>query len=166
MAELPEVSFSEIVKGVREAVDAISAMEDAVDAASLTALKASQRAAKTSVKSGMRGAPRWSQRGPIRVGGLDEPGVNTGRSPVHVARSGGPGSLTGHLRNAVGVVRSPKKLGREWHGGIGVGGPRSVTQVYRTHVSGKYPFIQPGVTKAEPKMAAAYKAAWAKATET
>jgi hypothetical protein len=49
---------------------------------------------------------------------------------------------------------------------VGVGGPKSITNLYRKKVDEKQPFMRPGVKKAEPKIAKAYEAEWAKATET
>lgn len=155
------------IKGVKECMLRLDDMVLATDRATVAGMKAAQTAAKSSIKSGMRGRPRWNHRGPITVGGLNEPAVTASQYPRHSARSGGPGSLTGHLRSAVGAVRKPKHVGvGRYSGGVGVGGPRSVTQVYRKEVNSEYPFMQPGVDKAQPKIRAAFEAAWAKATET
>lgn len=155
----------EIVRGVQEVSAGLNAIKLATDAAALKALLAAQRVAKTSVKSGMRGRPRWDHRGAIGESG-GEPAVSLRLSPHHVAKSGGPGSMTGHLRSAVGVVKRPKKVGNRYQGGLGCGGSASITNIYRKKTNGKYPFVKPGVDRAAPKMRAAFETAWAKATET
>lgn len=153
-----------ITHGLSELTAELNAMDARIDAATLAGLKSAQGAAKAQIKSGMRGRPRWDRRGASgRNGG--EPAVNLNLTPHHVTKSGGPGRLTGHLSGAVGGVRRPKKVRRQYVGGVGVGGPLSITNLYRARVNSKYPFIEPGVKKAEPKIAEAYKKAWAKATE-
>lgn len=155
-----------LVKGIKECMLRLDDMVLDVDKATIAGMKAAQAAAKSSVKSGMRGKPRWNHRGPIKIGGLNEPAVTLSQYPRHSSRAGGPGTLTGRLRSAVGAVKRPKHVGvGRYSGGVGVGGPRSVTQVYRKEVNGEYPFMQPGVDRAQPKIRAAYEAAWAKATE-
>lgn len=150
--------------GVSDAIDTVSAIQAAVDKATKTAVKKSQTVAKRAIKSGMNGAPRWTERGPIgRSGG--EPGVSGG-APWHRPRGGGIGKLTGHLRSAVGGVRRPVKTGpAAYTGGVGCGGPRSITNIYRFDANGKFPFVKPGVDKASPAIEAVFKAAWAAATE-
>lgn len=161
MAERP---FKVLMKGVDEIEAALSEMVAATDAATYAAMRAASQVAKTQVKQGMRGRPRWDRRGASSRTG---PEVNLNLSPHHVSKAGGPGKLTGYMRGAVGVVKKPKKLGTAYHGGIGVGGGRTpTTNLYKAKVNAKYPYLQPGVTKAEPKMAVAWKRAWAKATES
>lgn len=142
----------------------LDALNLRVDRATLAAMKAAQNIAKATVKSSMRGRPRWDKRGAIgRNGG--EPAVNLNLTPHHVSKAGGPGSLTGHLRRAVGSVKRPKKVGDSYQGGVGVGGPKSATNIYRNRIEGKFPYMRPGVKKAEPKMAVAWERAWGKAVE-
>lgn len=162
----PLFDVNAIVRGVAETQAAIDAMQGRVDAATLAALKASQSVAKRSVKAQMRGRPRWDRRGPIGRN-KDVPAVNLHLDPHHVSKSGGPGRLTGHLSAAVGAMKRPKRTGPgSWEGGVGVGGSHSITKIYRKEVESRYPFIAPGVKKAEPKMGEAYRTAWAKATKT
>jgi hypothetical protein len=153
------------VRDVGKTIAAIDVLNRNVDRATLTALKKSQTVAKRYVKKEFVKSPRWSERGPIGRDGK-VPGVNLG-SPRHRPRGGGPGILTGHLQKAVGVVKRPKRKGPfTFEGGIGVGGPSSITNLYRKEVNADYPFIKPGVDKAEPAMGDVYKAEWAKATVT
>jgi hypothetical protein len=153
------------VRGVKEALGELDAIQARVDAATLAAMKSAQTVAKAQIKSGMRGRPRWDKRGPIKSGRA-APAVNLNLSPHHVTKSGGPGSLTGHLRSAVGAVKRPKRTGQaQYSGGVGVGGPRSSTQIYRKEVEADYPYMAPGVKKAEAKMSAVWQKAWARAMD-
>jgi hypothetical protein len=154
-----------VIKGIGEVVAKIDEMQVKVDKATKAALRASQNAAKAQIKSGMRGRPRWDKRGAI---GRNKtvPAVNLHLSPHHVSKSGGPGSLTGTLRSEVGGQRKLKRKGVGWSGGVGAGGPMDQTNMYRYKVESEYPFIKPGVNKAQPKIQAAFAKAWAKATET
>lgn len=152
------------IRDVGKALDGITAMQDDIRAATLVATKAAQNVAKRSIKSGMRGAPRWGQRGAIGRN-KSEPAVNLHRSPNHMPRGGGIGKLTGDLRGAVGGVRRPKRAGSTYVGGVGCGGPSSITNLYRFRANGKFPFVAPGVAKAQPAIRAAYETAWAKASE-
>lgn len=153
------------IDGVTKTIAAVSGMVTNVDRATLKALKKTQTVAKRYVKKEFSGGPRWSERGPIgRDGGV--PGVNLG-SPRHRQHGGGPGILTGRLRSQVGGMKKPIRVGpATFQGGVGAGGPNSVTNMYRKEVDRDYPFVRPGVTKAEPLMQATYEAEWAKATET
>jgi hypothetical protein len=150
------------VRGVREVEGALQAMDKRIDLATLKALRASQQLAKASIKSGMRGRPRWDHRGRTGKGGAP---VSLNLSPHHVTKGGGPGRLTGALSGAVGGVRRPKPLpGGGFAGGVGVGGRRSIAVIYRGEVEARYPYFRPGLRKAEPKMTAVWNTAWAKAT--
>lgn len=148
------------VRGVREAQTALQAMDKRIDLATLKALKASQQLAKRTVRSGLRGRPRWDHRGAsARTGAA----VNLNLSPHHVSKSGGPGRLTGTLSRGVGGVRRPKPLpGGGFAGGVGVGG--GVRNLYKKRLEAQYPYFRPGLRKAEPKITAIWNAAWAKAT--
>lgn len=148
------------VRGVRETETALKAMDRRIDLATLKALKASQQLAKKTVRSGLRGRPRWDHRGASpRTGSA----VNLNLSPHHVKKSGGPGRLTGTLSRGVGGVRKPKPLpGGGFAGGVGVGG--GVRNLYKKRLEGQYPYFKPGLRKAEPKITAIWDGAWAKAT--
>lgn len=148
------------VRGVRETQGALKAMDKRIDLATLKALKASQQLAKTSIRSGLRGRPRWDHRGAsTRTGAA----VNLGLSPHHVTKSTGPGRLTGALFRGVGGVRTPKPIpGGGFAGGVGVG--PGVRNLYKKRLEAQYPYFRPGLRKAEPKITAVWNAAWAKAT--
>jgi hypothetical protein len=151
-----------VVRGVKEAEAAVQRMDRQIDLATLRALKATQALAKKSIRGGMRGRPRWDHRGrSSRTGDT----VSLGLSPHHVTKSGGPGRLTGKLYRGVGGVRKPKPLpGGGFQGGVGVGG--GVRNLYKKRIEGQYPYVKPGVRKAEPKMSAVWQTNWAKATRT
>lgn len=163
MSEDPLGGISAIVRDIKPITAELDAMTVRVNVATLAAMKAAQSAAKATVKQGMRGRPRWDKRGAIGRN-KSEPAVNLNLSPHHVSKGGGPGSLTGHLRGAVGAMKRPKLKGRyTYSGGVGVGGKDSITQIYRKEIEGDYPYMKPGVKKAEPKMAKVWEAAWGKA---
>ncbi|MGH3161922.1 MAG: hypothetical protein ACRDOC_08570 [Streptosporangiaceae bacterium] len=149
-----------IVRGTKEARAAVVAMDRRIDLATVEALKATQRLAKSSIKSGMRGRARWDHRGKsARTGNA----VNLNLTPHHVRKGGGPGKLTGTLQRGVGGVRRPKPVpGGGFQGGVGVGG--GVRNLYKKRVEGAYPYVRPGIRKAEPKMAAVWTKAWGRAT--
>jgi hypothetical protein len=148
------------VKGVREAEASLTRMNREIDLATLKALKATQALAKKSIRSGLRGRPRWDHRGASsRTGDA----VKLDLTPHHVTKSGGPGRLTGELSKGVGGVRRPKPLpGGGFQGGVGVG--KGVRNLYKKRLEAQYPYFRPGLRKAEPKMTAVWNAAWAKAT--
>lgn len=150
------------VRGVKEAEAALIAMDRRIDLATIRSLKATQQLAKTSIRSGLRGRPRWDHRGASeRTGGA----VNLHLTPHHRAKGGGPGRLTGTLNKGVGGVKKPKPLpGGGFQGGVGVGG--GVRNLYKKRLEGQYPYVRPGIRKAEPKMSAVWNAGWAKATRT
>jgi hypothetical protein len=163
MASNPIGGVSAVIRDIKPDLAELDAINARVDRATLAAMKAAQQAAKVQVKSGMRGRPRWDKRGAI---GRNKtvPAVNLNLTPHHVSKSGGPGMLTGHLRGAVGAVKRPKKKGRAgYSGGVGVGGPKSITLLYRNEVEGRAPYMRPGVKKAERKMSAIWERAWGKA---
>jgi hypothetical protein len=134
-------------------------MSKRIDVATVSALKASQNLAKKNIRSKMRGRPRWDQRGKSRVYSTS---VNLNLSPHHVSKSGGPGRFTGHLSRAVGSVKRPKKVPGGYSGGVGVGGPRSSTNLYRGHTEAKFPYFKPGVESASKGMEAIWTKAWDK----
>jgi hypothetical protein len=151
-----------IVRGVDIAEAALARMERQIDVASLKALKSCQALAKKYVKSGMRGRPRWDHRGKNPARGLR--GVSLNLTPHHVSKGGGPGQLTGALFKGVGGVRKPKidPLTGTVAGGVGAGG--EVQNNYKRQVEAQYPYLQPGVAKAQPQMGAVWAAAWERAT--
>jgi hypothetical protein len=150
-----------VVRGVKEAEAAIVKMERQIDVASLKALRACQALAKRSIKTGMRGRPRWDHRGKSSRTG---PTVSLDLSPHRVTKGGGPGRLTGRLSGGIGGVRRPKidPLTGSVQGGVGAGG--KLQNLYKRQVEQSYPYMRPGIAKATPKMTAIWVAAWGRAT--
>lgn len=145
-------------EGLEELFAGLERMSRDIDTATVAALKATQSLAKASVKSGMRGAPRWDHRGASQRTG---PGVSLHRNPRHLPRSGGPGKLTGTLQRGVGGVRRPRKTPEGFSGGVGVGG--GVRNLYKRGTEGRFPYLEPGIRKAEPAMGAVWTKAWGRA---
>lgn len=147
------------IEGVERLSEALDVISKRIDVATVSALKASQNLAKKSIKSKMRGRPRWDRRGKSRV---YSESVNLHLNPRHVSKGGGPGKFTGHLSRAVGGVKRPKKTFDGFKGGVGVGGTRSTTNLYRGRVEANYPYFKPGVEAAEKGMEAIWLKAWDK----
>lgn len=146
------------VVGLRELEAALDKMSHDVDKATITALKATQNAAKKAIRSNIRGRPRWDHRGASsRTGDA----VNLNLSPHHTSRGGGPGKLTGTLRRGVGGVRRPRRTLEGFQGGVGVGG--GVRNLYKKRNEGKFPYFAPGVHKVEPEMSRIFLETWGKA---
>jgi hypothetical protein len=152
-----EFGYRVIAGDLHAALDAVSRR---IDVATVSALKATQNLAKKNIRSKMRGRPRWDQRGKSRVYTTS---VNLNLTPHHVSKGGGPGKFTGHLSRAVGGVKKPKKTLGGFKGGVGVGGTRSTTNMYRGKVEGKYPYFKPGVESASKGMEAIWMKSWDKA---
>lgn len=146
------------VRGLGELDAAVERMRRDVDLATIKALKATQNLAKKSIRSGLRGRPRWDHRGRSqRTGGT----VNLNLTPHHVTKSGGPGRLTGTLNRGVGGVRRPRRTLEGYQGGVGVGG--GVRNLYKKRLEAQYPYFKPGLRKAEPLMSAVWYEAWGRA---
>lgn len=147
------------IYGLRELEAGLDRMERDIDRGTVAALKATQNLAKRSIRSGMRGRPRWDHRGASsRTGDA----VSLNLTPHHSARSGGPGRLTGTLYRGVGGVRKPRKTLQGFEGGVGVGG--GVRNLYKKRTEGKFPYVKPGVDKVERQFPDIWMKAWNKAT--
>lgn len=151
--------FGVRIEGVTELRAALDEMSKKIDVATVSALKSTQNLAKKSIRSKMRGRPRWDRRGKSRVYSTS---VNLNLNPHHTTKAGGPGKFTGHLSRAVGSVKRPKKVPGGFKGGVGVGGPKSSTNLYRGKVEADYPYFKPGVEKAHKGMEAIWLKAWDK----
>lgn len=147
------------IYGLRELEAGLDRMERDIDRGTVAALKATQNLAKKSIRSGMRGRPRWDHRGASsRTGDA----VSLNLNPHHAARGGGPGRLTGTLYRGVGGVRKPHKTLQGFQGGVGVGG--GVRNLYKKRTEGKFPYVKPGVDKVERQFPDIWMKAWNKAT--
>lgn len=146
---------------VGKAEAALTAIDRKVDLATTAALKKVTAQAAASVRSGMRGRPRWDRRGKSQRTG---PEVNLNLSPHHVKKNGGPGRLSGSLSRYVKKSRNPRVEARGQTAVVFVGGSRTAVNLYKGLTEGRYPYFAPGIKKAEKKMPAVWSAAWAKAT--
>lgn len=147
----------------RGAETALAAMQKEVDLATVAALKKVTQQAAVSVRSGMRGRPRWDRRGRSRRTG---PEVNLNLSPHVVRKGGGPGRLSGQLSRYVKKSRKPRPEVGGASAVVFVGGSRTAVNIYKRKIEQEYPYFAPGIKKAEKKMPAIWNAAWAKATNT
>lgn len=150
-----------VVRGAKGAIGNITKLEAAISASSKTATNAVSRKMRTQIRRNLNGKPRWNHRGAGQ--GL---GSITVAGPKHTPRSGGPGKLTGELREGVGI-RKPKLRGAgQWVGGVGVGGKQDHRRNFlKRPLEARYPFFWPGVQKVAPQAEAIYAAAWAKAAK-
>jgi hypothetical protein len=135
-------------------------MQREVDRNTVFALKKVQQITKQSVRSNMRGRPRWDHRGKTK----DREGVSLGLNPHVVRKSGGPGRLTGDLYKSIRGSRNARRTLGTFSAVVMSGGKFGWQNMYKGEVENKYPFFRPGVAKAEGKMPAVWAAAWAKAT--
>ncbi|MET8624533.1 hypothetical protein ABZW30_12380 [Kitasatospora sp. NPDC004669] len=152
-----------VVRGVKEAEAALVKMDANIDVATLKALKACQGLARKSIKGQLRGRPRWDHRGKSsRTGDT----VRLNLNPHVVAKSGGPGRLTGALSRSIRSNKKPMPLpGGGFNGVVFAGGRGGPQNLYKGQLEGQFPYFKPGVDKAEPKMAGIWAAAWGRATE-
>jgi hypothetical protein len=155
---------NEFVRGVKEIDVAITAMQRRVDLATVASLKKVTALARTSVRSGMRGRPRWDRRGD----GPGGPAVNLDLTPHHRSKSGGPGKLDGVLYNSVMKTRKPRVKPGGASAAVFMGGAKANPQVnwYKRELEGKFPYFRKGIEKGNAKYPAVWNAAWAKATKT
>ena len=149
-----------VVRGAKQAQANIRRMDVAISAASRLATDTVSRRVRTRVRGKLNGKPRWNHRGAGQ--GLESitlPGV-----PRHKARGGGPGKLTGELREGVGIRKAKLNAAGQWVGGVGVGGYKKHRRNFlKRGLEAKYPFFWPAVEAVAPQMAAIYAAAWHKA---
>lgn len=156
--------ISVIVKGTKETRARIDVMQREVDLGTIAALKKVQGITRSSIRSNMRGRPRWDHRGASSRTGA---AIDLGLSPHHVTKSGGPGKLSGSLYSSIRRSRKPRRETIGTYSAVVMsGGAGKVQNLYKGKIEAQYPFFGPGVLKAEPKMPAVWNAAWAKATRT
>lgn len=154
-------SFGGSVHGAKELNAALRKVQRNVDVSTKYALKKVQGVAKTSIKSRMRGRPRWDHRG---VSSRTGQGVNLMLKPKMVKKSGGPGKLTGDLARSIRGSRRARSTGRGIYSAVVMsGGQKGYQNNYKGTTEAKYPFFAPGIKNALPKMPAIWEAAWAKA---
>jgi hypothetical protein len=144
-------------KGIKEFNTVTEEIQSRVDKATLGALRANQNKLKSAVRSNLRGAPRWTQKGNNRITGKNYqvPGT-TGQH--NNARSGFPGRMTGVLYKGVGSVKKPKVINGTYFGGVGIGAMPN--NVKKGTLEKKFPYFRPAVEKVEPEMLAIYEKGW------
>ncbi|MDH6108860.1 hypothetical protein P3T36_002991 [Kitasatospora sp. MAP12-15] len=152
------------VTGIEGANSELEAMRKRVDKASQAAIRKVQSTTKASIKSGMRGRPRWDRRGRSKIYAM---GVNLNLSPHVVSKQGGPGTFAGALFKSIRSSKKARNTGTGEFSGVvfsgGAGGPQNL---YKKRVEAKFPYFAPGVNKAQPKFAKVWEDAWKKATKT
>lgn len=146
-------------QGIGEAVTRLTEMELGSDVGTRAALGKATAYTKTRIRGGMRGSPRWGHKGPDKSSGA--PSFKSGRIPDHVPRNGGPGQLTGNLYRSIRKSRKPRPEGPGAYSQVVIAGGRGGYQNrYKGRTEGKYPFFEPGVNKATPRVHDMFLAAW------
>lgn len=144
--------------GVEKLVLDMEGIQKKVDLATVAATKKAQSAIVKSVKSRLRGRPRWNHRGRSRIYGAD---VNIPGMAKNSPRSGGPGKFTGMLYSGVGGKKRVVSLNGTVKGGVGVGGSHlRPNNLKKRMLEQRYPFFEPGVKAAEASIGETYAAAW------
>lgn len=151
------------VRSAELAQAALAAMDKRVDLGTAAGIKKVQQITKSSVKSGMRGRPRYDRRGRSRVYAM---GVNLNLNPHVVKKSGGPGRFAGALFKSIRGSKRPRKVIGGYSAVVFSGGAGGPQNLYKKKVEQDQPYFKPGVERAKPKMPAVWHAAWAKATKT
>lgn len=139
---------------------ALSDLARAGDLGARDGIVAGGRRLVSITRGNMSGAPRWSRRGAGKTGAA----VDTGRRPIHVARSGGPGVLTGGLRKNVHTLRPRRDtLGLGWTGKVSAMGGRGDGRynLYAPKTEAAYPFLRPALVQFDRVAPAIFEAAWA-----
>lgn len=142
---------------------ALRRMDKRVGVATASATKKAGTKMVSTVKSGMRGRPRWDRRGKSSRTG---PEVNLNLNPHTVHKGGGPGKLSGALSKSIRKSRKPRKKAGGYSIAVMSGGAGGPQNLYKRRVEANQPYFAKGIKKAEPKIPPIFEAAWAKATET
>lgn len=146
-----------VVKGVREAQAELKAIAHEGDLATKAAINAAGALVTRSIKSRMRGKPRWNRRGASKRTGPEV--VVAG--PVHAQRGGGPGRFTGTLASGVRKSRRPRRTAGGYSGAVIMGSKDTkIRNIYKGLTEERFPFWRPGVAAAEPKVEAVWEKAW------
>jgi hypothetical protein len=121
--------------------------------ATVYAIRKAQNVLKTEVRRNLRGAPRWGHRGTSRI--YSEP-VNKGFG--NKPRSGPPGRFSGALYKGIGSKRRINKVGKNYVGGVGIGG--AVNNLKKGRLEADLPYFAPAYRTALPKMRSIYLDKW------
>jgi len=145
------------IKGLREAQAELKQIAHEGDDATKAAVNAAGALVARSIKSRMRGKPRWNHRGASKRTG---PEVNTG-GPAHSPRGGGPGKFTGTLASGVRKSRRPRPAPGGFSGAVIMGSKDTkIRNLYKGRTEENFPFWAPGVAAATPKVEAVWEKAW------
>ncbi|AUG78098.1 hypothetical protein CFP65_3298 [Kitasatospora sp. MMS16-BH015] len=152
-----EDSLGSRVSGVREIGEALTRMERRVDAATIKALKASQRVTRTAIKGRMRGRPRWGHRGASARTGAN---VTVDRTQGRITRAGGPGKLSGALLASIRSSKQPRRKGDALSAAVMSGGAGGPQNLYKKHVEARFPYFKTGAEAAEKKLPKIWEDLW------
>lgn len=145
------------LKGLNEAKAELKKISAEGDLATKAALNASAALVARSIKSRMRGKPRWNRRGASKRTG---PEVDLG-GPEHSPRGGGPGVFTGTLARGVRKSRRPRKTAGGFSAAVLMGSKDTkIRNIYKGITEERFPYWAPGVAAATPKVEATWEKAW------
>lgn len=145
------------IKGLKEVEAELKQIMREGDDATKAAINAAGALVSRSIKSRMRGKPRWNHRGASKRTG---PEVNVG-GPVHSPRGGGPGKFTGTLASGVAKSRRPRRAPGGFSGAVIMKSKdTTIRNLYKGQTEERFPFWAPGVAAATPKVEAVWEKAW------
>lgn len=153
------------VHGVEDAIAELTLIEKRVDIATGIAVKTAAQRAKTSVKSQMRGRPRWSHRG--KWAGREQFDVPGPTRKVRAGGGGGPGKFSGQLQKSIRSSKKPRPVPGGSSAALFASSKfNKAINAYASKTESRFPYFAPGVKKFLPKVPAIFEAAWGKATRT
>lgn len=154
--------ISVTIKGLKEAQAELRQISSEGDLATKAAVNASAALVTRSIKSRMRGKPRWNRRGASKRTG---PEIVLG-GPANSPRGGGPGVFTGTLAKGVRKSRRPRKTADGFSAAVIMGSKDTrIRNIYKGVTEERFPYWRPGVAAAEPKIEAVWEKAWTRVIE-
>jgi len=140
-------------------------IEKRVDVATGLAAKTAAQRAKTSVKSQMRGRPRWSHRG--KWAGREQLNIPGPTRKVRAGGGGGPGKFSGQLMKSIRSSKKPRVVAGGASAALFASSKyNKAINAYASKTEARFPYFEPGVKKFLPKVPTIFEAAWGKATRT
>lgn len=159
---MSDAPISVAIKGLKEAKAELQQIAAEGDLATKAAVNASAALVTRSIKSRMRGKPRWNRRGASKRTG---PEVVLG-GPEHSPRGGGPGAFTGTLARGVRKSRRPRTVPGGFSAAVIMGSKDTrIRNIYKGITEERFPYWRPGVAAAEPKVEATWEKAWNRVVE-
>lgn len=152
--------MSVTLTGTEALTKALSDLARAGDLGARDGVVGASRRLVSMTRKNMTGAPRWSRRGSSKAG----PAFDSGRRPIHIARSGGPGILSGGLRKNVHALRPRRDtLLVGWTGKVSAMGGQGDGRynLYAPKVEAAFPFLKPALVEFDRIAPAIFEAAWA-----